>query len=357
MATLQKINQVRRKLMQNITRNIGRSHAKHGIVLTDSREIKRILICRPNDRLGNLLLITPLLHEINSAFPDCTVDLFVRGGAAPIVFQNYDFVDRIIMLPKRPFSHLLDYVSGWFSIRQKKYDLVINVEKNSSSGRLSTMFARSRYKFFGEVTDDLSQHYPDYRHIAKYPVYNLRHYLTTLGFRRNNQPILPLDLKLSGVEKTEGAAILQKLADNNQKTICLFTFATGSKCYPESWWADCYNTLKAAYPNYNIVEILPVQNVSQIGYRAPSFYSKDVREIGAVIANADVFIGADSGIMHLAVSAGAPTIGLFWVTDINKYAPYGNGSFGINTNETPFEEWIPAVGDLVKKVHRQSKSA
>jgi ADP-heptose:LPS heptosyltransferase len=43
------------------------------------------------------------------------------------------------------------------------------------------------------------------------------------------------------------------------------------------------------------------ENVSQIAFKSPTFYSKDIREIGAVIANTEIFIGADSGIMHLLV--------------------------------------------------------
>lgn len=352
----QKINLIRRQLMQSITRNVGRSYANRGFVLADANEITRILISRPNDRLGNLLLITPLLQEIAATFPNAKVDLFVRGGVAPTVFANYGFVDRIIMLPKRPFSHLFAYVSRWVSIRKKKYDLVINVENNSSSGRLSTLFARSKYKFFGELPEDISQ-YSDYTHIAKYPVYNLRHFLTTLGFRRNHKPVATLDLKLSAVEMTEGAAILQKMTDNDKKTIALFTFATGNKCYPESWWAEFYGHLKTAFPDYNFIEVLPVQNVSQLHYAIPSFYSKDVREIGSLISNTDLFIGADSGIMHLSVSVHAPTVGLFAVTNIRKYEPYGNGSFGINTNETGFPDMMILIEKLLKSPRLQPQSA
>jgi predicted Rossmann-fold nucleotide-binding protein len=57
--------------------------------------------------------------------------------------------------------------------------------------------------------------------------------------------------------------------------------------------------------------VLPVENVSQIGFKAPTFYSKDVREIGALMANTEVFIGGDSGIMHLASASKVSTVGLF----------------------------------------------
>ena len=52
-------------------------------------KVKRILITRPNGRLGNLLLITPLLQEIEAIFPDAKIDLFVKGGMASSLFRNY----------------------------------------------------------------------------------------------------------------------------------------------------------------------------------------------------------------------------------------------------------------------------
>ena len=76
--------------------------------------------------------------------------------------------------------------------------------------------------------------------------------------------------------------------------------------------------------------------------------SKDIREIGSVIANTEIFIGADSGIMHLASASLAPTLGLFAVTKSDVYAPYGGGSRAVNTQETTIEKLIEIVRGLVK---------
>ena len=43
----------------------------------------------------------------------------------------------------------------------------------------------------------------------------------------------------------------------------------------------------------------------------------------AALQRARLFIGADSGLMHMAAAAGAPTLGLFGPSDERRYAPWG----------------------------------
>jgi ADP-heptose:LPS heptosyltransferase len=342
------INDLRRKLMRSLTKNVGTYQFDKNIDLTKV-EFKKILICRPNPRLGNQLLITPLVQEVVATFPDCEIDLFVNGGLAAIIFKNYPNVKRIIPLPRKPFKELTKYINGWLSLKKYQYDIVINVVENSSSGRLSAQFVNAKYKFFGDDVDNIQAKYNDYEHIAKYPVYNFRHYLTKLGFKENNNPVPSLDLKLSLSELTEAKKALQSIVQNDKKTICVFTFATADKCYPESWWAPFYERLKTEYADYNIIEVLPVENVSQIGFKAPSFYSKDVREIAALIANTELFIGGDSGIMHLASASKTPTVGLFSRNNIKMYAPYNNDSAAINTNTDSIDDYIILLDKILKK--------
>jgi ADP-heptose:LPS heptosyltransferase len=347
MGVVAKINNFRRSLMRNLTKNIGKARSQEDIILVDKKDIKRILICRPNGRLGNLLLITPLVQEVIEIFPNCKVDLFVKGTLSPIIFENYKNIDKIIDLPKRPFKNLLKYMNVWISIKRQNYDIAINVDQNSSSGRLAVQFSNAKYKFYGDSNLETQLVKNDYEHIAKYPVYNFRHYLTKLRFPKSNKIIAPLDLKLSSSEIAEGKKILNDIFHNDKRTICIFTFATGEKCLSEEWWENFYGKLKEEYKNYNIIEILPVENVSQIAFKAPSFYSKDIREIGSVIANADLFIGADSGIMHLASAVQTPTIGLFSVSNIKKYEPYDNCSVAVDVNLYTKKEYLKTINSIL----------
>lgn len=335
-----KINAIRRSVMKSLTKNIGKSQQKGQS--GETLKVKRVLISRPNHRLGNLLLLTPLVQEIENTFPGSKIDLFVKGGVTPIIYKNYKSVHNIYQLPKKPFSNLFQYIKGWFALRWNSYDLVINATQGSSSGRLSILFAKSKYKFFGEDVEELQTVYPDYHHIAKNTIYNLRHFLNDFGV--DNKKAIPfLDLRLDKNEISDGQQKLLNLVQNDRPTICLFTNATGDKIYSEAWWNDFYNKLKSAFPNHNIVELLPVENISKLDFKIPHFYSKDVREMGSFLANCSLFIAADNGVMHLASASGVPTIGLFKVTNETMYKPYNDKSFSVNTNEKNKDEVISLI--------------
>ena len=211
--------------------------------------------------------------------------------------------------------------------------MTFNVASKSSSGKLATKLSKSTFKCFGDEFEDQNASNKNLNHIAKIPVSNFRKFIESLGYNNQDGNIPGLNIKLDLNELEAGKFALAKIASDKKKTICIFTFATGNKCYSKRWWNTFYENLKNQYKNYNIVEILPVENVSQIEFKAPSYYNRDVREIAAFIANTSIFIGADSGIMHLASSSLTPTMGLFSVTDENMYHPYNNSSLAINTNK------------------------
>ena len=342
-------NHLRRKLFKQLTRNLFTPPVTGQEKLGD---VKRVLIIRPNHRLGNVLLITPLVQEVLTIFPEAEIDLFTKGGIAPTVFKNYPPVKRIIQLPRKPFKELFRYMRGWNDLLHKRYDLVINAVSNSSSGKLALKLANAAVKLPGELLEAIKHQYPQHRHIALYPVYSLRSDMAKLGKSVDWGPTPYLDLKLSDDELRHGREVLRSVTKDDRPTIALYTYATGDKCLPPSWWEPFYRQLVREFAQYNIIEVLPVENVSQISFRAPSYYSKDIREIGSVIANTIIFIGADSGIMHLASASRVPTIGLFGVTDIEHYKPYNPGSMGVDIKNLELEELMTHVRRIVDGGHK-----
>ena len=339
------INHFRRSIMRWMTKKVGSSNKNKSFDIAP-QSVSRILISRPNSRLGNMLLLSPLLQEVSKVFPNAKIDLFVRGDWVPVIYKNYEMIGHDIQLPKMPFKELLKYMWVWISLRRHYYDLVLNVDKHSSSGRLSVKFSRAKYKFFGDEID--TDEIEESLHMAQSPVYAFRKYMERSFLKVPNDEINSLDLKLDSTELATGKKLVESISDNAAPTIAIYTFATGSKCYSESWWGEFYSKLKVSFPNHVIVEVLPFENVSQIQFQAPHYYSRDIREVGAFIANTSVFITADCGIMHLASAVGTPTMGLFSVTSIEKYKPYNLGSMAFDTNTTSMDAIIKSVKTLVK---------
>lgn len=333
---LNKINVVKRKFTRSITSLIINPIPFE--IKKDS--IKTVLVSRPNHRLGNLILITPLLQELENTFPNCEIDVFVKGKLGSIVLKEYESVNEIIELPKDHFKELINYIYNWFKLRNKRYDLVINAAPNSSSGRISVKISRGKYKLFGDENDSNGD--ANFSHISKLPISFLRKLTGNQGAE-----FPTLNLKLSVEEINTGRNILKEITQTDKKVISIFTYATGDKCHSKEWWKEFYQTLKKEFPQYFVLEILPKENISQIDFVAPQFYSNDLREIGGVLANTAVFIGADSGMMHLAVGSNIPVLGLFNVSNMNKYQPYGNKNVAVNTTEVSQNEIIKILKGIL----------
>ena len=339
------INYLRRKFTRYFSRIILSNKFSENQFNQDITQVKKVLIIRPNHRLGNSLLLTPLVKEVVKIFPNCEIHLFLKGNLGNVVFENYKDVTKIIKLPRKPFKNILNYFGCWLSILCQNYDVSINANRVSSSGKLAARLSRSKYKFYNVLNRELSN-FKDYNHNAKNPVYNLRNVIKN-KLNRLNKDISKLDLKLRGYEIDNGYKLLNSMFRENKPVISIFTFATGDKCYDEIWWDKLYYKLKEFERDFNILEILPMENISKINFASKSYYSRDIREIASVMYNCEVFIGADSGMMHLAHSSNTKTIGLFSITEPEFYGVYGDENISINTNIYDHDYIINKIKEII----------
>lgn len=329
--------------MNYLTRNLGGSLPPSSSL--KDQHIKRILIVRPNHRLGNQLLLSPLVQEVENTFQNPEIDLFLKGEIGKVIFYNYPSVKNYICLPKDHFRKLPSYLYCWIKLVLKNYDLVINAVPESSSGRLGTKFSHSTYKIYNFYNFRKFALPKGYSHLAKRPIFNLR---AQSGISLH-KPVPKLDLRLSQKEIQKGRSIISKLFQNEKDTIAFFTFATGKKCFAKEWWQQTFNFLQKNFGSaYNLLEILPKERISQLNFEAASFYSEDLREIASVIENTVLFIAADSGIMHLGSATNTPTVGLFSVTNPEMYQPYGGSNSAIPVDKE-FDIYRDQLEKLLQK--------
>ncbi|WP_347427276.1 glycosyltransferase family 9 protein [Leeuwenhoekiella sp.] len=338
---IKKLNPLKNRLFSMMTGSFRNSERINLIEsLPRDSEIK-VLITRPNHRLGNQLLLTPLIQEINKQFPNCKIHLIVNGNLSYILLSNYQCVETIFNLPKKPFNNIIGYLKKSLSLILNKYDIAIVGCEDSNSSKIFVKLSRAKLKIYNSGTNKLNK--PE--HIAKIPVYNLRKFMNPSEGSTHRYP--KLSIKLSRQEIEKGDQLIKALFNGEKKTICIFTFATGNKCLSKKWWLKFYKELKTEFTDYNILEILPNENVSQINFKSVHFYSNNLREIASVIENSVVFIGADSGIMHLSSSTNTTTFGLFNVTNSKTYEPYGDKNESVKTNSLKISEIITKIKESI----------
>jgi ADP-heptose:LPS heptosyltransferase len=61
----------------------------------------------------------------------------------------------------------------------------------------------------------------------------------------------------------------------------------------------------------------------------------DLPTAAAVLRRCALFIGNDTGLMHLAAAAGTPTLGLFGPSPVAQYAPWGERTLWVRSAEAP----------------------
>jgi lipopolysaccharide export system permease protein len=81
--------------------------------------------------------------------------------------------------------------------------------------------------------------------------------------------------------------------------------------------------------------------IDALGPRAIDLVGKiHLLTVAAVIKRSALFIGNDTGLMHLAAATGTPTLGLFGPSPIDQYAPWGPHTAVVST-AIPHKDLIP----------------
>ena len=78
-------------------------------------------------------------------------------------------------------------------------------------------------------------------------------------------------------------------------------------------------------------------------------------EMYYLMKRSNLFIGNDSGLMHLAALAKVPTVGLFGPSDIKKYRPFGSKTLAIKSPKS-YKELMSYKGFNPKKVDSLMRS-
>jgi heptosyltransferase-3 len=176
--------------------------------------IYRALVCRPNHRLGNMLLLTPLIVELERLYSGAEIDIVTEGDIATEVFSAFSSIKNVYFPPKRGFKRPISFLSMLFPIRMIRCDLIIDPCVGSNFSRILTRIFKAKYKLGfddPEKRSVLTHAVPDSmapRHMAIRPISLVRWYAGTDG-RLADLP--PMDIRLTDAERKRGRLLIREL--------------------------------------------------------------------------------------------------------------------------------------------------
>jgi heptosyltransferase-2 len=273
---------------------------------------KRILIVRP-DRIGDVVLSTPLPREIKKTYPDSFVALFLRKYTKEI-YDNNPYVDKIILIDDNDDNSMEAFWNKVKEIRSYKFTHSLTLLPTERLNYL-LFFAGIPFrvgvghKFYQFITFTRSvsrNKYIPLRHEADYSMDLARR----IGVVSDN---LTTEIFLSQKEKIESRKVREHFLSGKELIIGVHTTSGNSA---PNLTAGTYKELIDKLANLKNVKIVITDNqVSEDLQNLPSVdypnINKSLRESIINFAALDLLISASTGPMHICAALKIKTLSLF----------------------------------------------
>lgn len=274
-----------------------------------------VLVIRPGG-IGDAILLVPALRALAAAYPGCRIDLLAeRRNAAAFLFCS--------CLAK---VHCYDTVSGLSAALLGRYDLVIDTEQWY---RLSAVVARltrapMRIGFATNDRQRLFTHPVSYSQ-NQYEACSFFRLLQPLGVSAPGEIATPfLTLPVAAAEAAAG--LLAPLAGKPYLTVF-----PGASLAEKQWGTENFKALIAILAQAGIAVVLvggedtrgAGEEIARGGVALNLAGKASLTETAALIGKGRALVSGDSGLLHIAVGLGTPTVSLFGPSDPLKWGPKG----------------------------------
>ena len=288
-----------------------------------AENVKSVLIIRPGG-IGDAALLAPAIRSFKNMYPSSHIRILAERRNEG-VFSLISEVDDVLCYD-RP-GELLQALRGC-------YDAVMDTEQ---SHRLSAVVARfsSAPVKIGFATNNrhrMFTHRIFYSH-DDYEAVSFTHLLEPLSIEAGRGDMRVPFLSVPGSAISTAAGLLASLHD--EPYVTLFP---GASIPERRWGADRFRLVAEAVAASNIRIVVVGGNddrqqgelISGKGLGLNLAGVTSLPETAAVIQKSALLLSADSGLLHIAVGLGVPTVSLFGSGRAKKWAPQGGRHIVIN---------------------------
>ncbi len=301
--------------------------------------LRRILAVKLAD-LGDVLLCTPALRALRQTYPQAQLDVLVTPHTEPLI-RHIGLADQVIPFPKHEYDVPRELLrpDRWgrliglsLQLRAARYDAVALFH------HFSTGYGVIKWRLLAAATGA-----PRVAGLANAHSHGwLTCPVPDEGFGRRHEVEYALAVATALGARTEDASlVLPPFANEDERAAALIgedrapyvVIHAGSGGYSR---ARRWDPLKFAAVADALADRLGV-NVVVVGtsaddgdqvvkaMRSPAFNLQgrtDLADLVAVLRRCRLFIGVDSGVMHLAAATGAPVVAIFGPSNHQAWRPW-----------------------------------
>lgn len=293
----------------------------------------RLLLVRLRE-IGDVIFTTPAIRALRDRFPQARLSYLVEPNAAPVV-SVHPLLDEVIVAPRlRGWRGLSADVALGRELRRKRFDIAIDFH-GGPRGSLLTWLSRAPARI-GYDIPGRSWMYTRTAHRAKelrarHSVENQWDLLTLAGVAAADRERYPVEMAVPAAAASELAATLaaRGISANDRLVVMHVSAGNPFRRWPLPSFARVATALVNASPDIRVIvtsgpseadaagEVIAAAQASLAdGDRHRVFLLDDLSLHGlrALDERAALFIGGDSGPMHVAATTSVPIVALYGPT-------------------------------------------
>ncbi|MBI4452501.1 glycosyltransferase family 9 protein [Candidatus Woesearchaeota archaeon] len=284
--------------------------------------------------IGETILMLPALEALRKEYPKAQIDVLATARNKDVFYDNKN-LDNLQLIKLNPFSIIKFMIKNL-----KKYDLAFDMEEYLNVSALASFFAGksivgyshgARVKLY-----DYKVKYNDKQHAVQTFLDLVRELkinydadkLSNLNYSKNDKNKVDSFLKNNEIKSNDFLVCVAPGAAESAK----------ARMWPFDMYAELCDEIILKYAVKIVFTGIPEENdlIKSIQEKM-EHKDKTINAAGQINLNqlfclmtkCKLFIGNDSGPMHIAAAQGIKTLGLFGPNSPVRFGPYGKGNIGL----------------------------
>jgi predicted lipopolysaccharide heptosyltransferase III len=303
----------------------------------------KILLVRLR-QIGDVVFTTPLVAAVRRRYPDAHLTYVVETAAAPVVANNPHLDHVLVVPPRRGLRSLVADLDLGRQLRSDRYDLAIDFHGGPRAALLTWLSAapvRVGYNVAGRSW--IYTKVVDRPRVLRrrHSVENQWDLLAALGIEPLTPERNPVEMALDqdAVANVERRLVQSGVRRDHEIVVVHVSASSPFRRWPLASFVDTVAAL-ARTPGRRIVvtsgpsEQDAARNVidaaqARLGAAAHRVLSSgdfSLAELKAIVDRSALFIGGDSGPLHIAATTEAPIVALFGPTPSERSSPWRSPS-------------------------------